>query len=213
MESRIQSVFIIFFASLLLLGSQSASADEPAQVIEPEIERRTVTEDDIDSENFEIGIYYGALSTEDFGVNDLFGLSLAYHINEDFFTEFSYAQSTTSKSSVEVMDEFVNLLTDDERELSFYNVSLGYNILPGEAFFYDRWAFNSALYLIGGIGSTDFAGDERFTISLGVGYRLLINDWMAIHLDAKDHIFDIDVFGEEKTAHNLALHGGVSFFF
>ena len=213
MESRIQSIFIIFFASLMLLGSQSASAEAPEQVIEPEIERRAVTEDDIDSEDFEIGFYYGALSTEDFGVNDLFGLSAAYHINEDFFTEFSYAQSTTSKSSIEVVDEFVNLLTDDERELSFYNVSLGYNILPGEAFFYDRWAFNSVLYLIGGIGSTDFAGDERFTISLGVGYRLLINDWMAIHLDAKDHIFDIDVFGEEKTAHNLALHGGVSFFF
>lgn len=213
MESRIQSIFIIFFASLLLLGSQSVTAEDPEQVIEPEIERRTVTEDDINSEDFEIGIYYGALSTEDFGVNDLFGLSLAYHINEDFFTEFSYAQSTTSKSSIEVVDEFVNLLTDDERELSFYNVSLGYNILPGEAFFYDRWAFNGGLYLIGGIGSTDFAGDERFTISLGVGYRLLINDWMAIHLDVKDHIFDIDVFGEEKTAHNLALHGGVSFFF
>jgi hypothetical protein len=36
-------------------------------VIEPELERRTITEADIDSEDFEAGVYAGVMSIEDFG--------------------------------------------------------------------------------------------------------------------------------------------------
>ena len=38
-------------------------------------------------------------------------------------------------------------------------------------------------------------------------------DWLAIHADVRDHIFDISLLGQEKTAHNLETHIGVTFFF
>jgi hypothetical protein len=43
--------------------------------------------------------------------------------------------------------------------------------------------------------------------------RLMPLDWFAVHADVRDHIFDIDLLGQEKTAHNLEAHLGITFFF
>jgi outer membrane beta-barrel protein len=72
---------------------------------------------------------------------------------------------------------------------------------------------NTTVYVIGGVGKTSFAGDDRFTANIGMGLRMMPLDWFAIHADVRDHIFDIDLLGREKTAHNLEAHVGVTFFF
>ena len=61
--------------------------------------------------------------------------------------------------------------------------------------------------------STRFAGDDRFTVNFGVGYRFLYTDSVAFHLDFRDHLFDIDLLGEDKTTHNLEATLGVTVFF
>ena len=76
----------------------------------------------------------------------------------------------------------------------------------------DRYAM-TGLYVIGGLGSTRFAGDDRFTVNFGAGYRFVLTDSVAIHMDFRDHMYDIDVLGEEKTAHNLEATLGVTVFF
>ncbi|MGW8369952.1 MAG: outer membrane beta-barrel domain-containing protein, partial [Gammaproteobacteria bacterium] len=105
------------------------------------------------------------------------------------------------------------LLTDSERDYSYYNLSLGYNLLPGEGFIGRNRAINTAVYVIGGVGKTDFGGDDRFTLNVGLGIRLMPLDWMAVHADMRDYIFDNDLLGQEKTTHNLEARIGVSFFF
>ena len=105
------------------------------------------------------------------------------------------------------------LLTDDQRDLTYYNVSLGINLFPGESFLGSRWAFKGGLYLIGGVGSTDFAGDERFTINAGVGYRLIATDWLAFHVTVRDHFFQSDLLGAEDDYHNIEFTGALSLFF
>ena len=74
-------------------------------------------------------------------------------------------------------------------------------------------AYNTAFYLIAGIGSTTFAGDDRFTVNGGFGYRMLPTDWLAVHFDVRDHVYDIDLLGEKKIVNNLEAHLGLSFFF
>ena len=182
------------------------------QVIQPSIKRREISIDKIDTEDFEIGAYAGLLSTEDFGVNLVIGARAAYHINEYFFTEFAIGTSKTQETSYELSGG-APLITDKERQLTYYNVSLGFNLLPGEVFVGSGYAFNTALYAIAGVGITRFAGDDRFTINYGGGYRFLATDWFAIHFDVRDHIFRIDLLGKEKIAHNLETHGGVTVFF
>ncbi len=215
MESRLRILFLITGLSILASPPLPAApaSGEDAPVIQPAIERKEIKEARIDTENFEVGAYAGMMSVEDFGTGPVYGVRAAYHVTEDLFLEAAYGRSKAGETSYERLSGSAPLLTDKERALSYYNLSVGYNLLPGETFIGSRRAFNSALYIIGGIGSTDFAGDARFTLNLGAGYRLLMTDWLALHVDVRDHIFDIDVTGEDKTTHNIEINGGITFFF
>ncbi len=226
MESRFR-VFLLIIATISMSGCAATknlfgfgdreapppTAEAPGQVIDPEVERREVKEPKIDREDFEVGPFVGIMSIEDFGSDVSFGLRLAYHITEGFFVEASAGMSRAGLTSFEVLSGGARLISDSERDLIYYNLNLGYNILPGEVFLGEGRAYNTNLYLIAGLGSTTFAGDDRFTVNVGAGYRFLLNDSVAIHLDFRDHLFDIDLLGEEKTVHNLEGHLGVTVFF
>jgi outer membrane beta-barrel protein len=191
---------------------RAGDASEPP-VIEPDVQRRAIEPPRIDTEDFEVGILVGQLSIEDFGVNTVTGARFAYHVTEALFVELAAGQADAELTSFERLSGAAQLLTDSEREYSYYNVSLGYNIFPGEHFIGRRRAMNTQTYVIGGVGKTKFAGDDRFTLNFGVGMRLMPLDWLAVHGDVRDHIFDIDLLGEEKTSHNLEATLGVTFFF
>ncbi|MDH4046918.1 MAG: outer membrane beta-barrel domain-containing protein [Gammaproteobacteria bacterium] len=228
MESRFRVLFLVLpmialtlsgcAATKSLFGRGDKSAPPPAelpqgQVIEPEVERRKVKEPKIDTEDFEIGAFVGVLSIEDFGSDFVYGARIAYHVTEGFFVEGTAGQTKAGLTSFEILSGGAPLLSDSDRQYTYYNLNLGYNILPGEVFIGEGRAYNNALYLIGGLGSTRFAGDDRFTVNFGVGYRFLFNDSVAFHFDFRDHLYDIDLLGEEKTTHNLEAHVGVTMFF
>lgn len=225
MEGRFRILFLtnillgmcVLLASGMAWSADAATASDSGaaqqQVIQPQIKRRTIDVDKIDTEDFEIGVFSGLLSTEDFGTNMVIGARAAYHVTEGVFFEAAYAKSDTTETSYERLSGGAPLLSADQRALTYYNASIGYNLLPGEVFIGRNWAFNTALYVIGGVGITSFAADDRFTVNFGAGYRFLATDWLAIHLDVRDHIFDIDLLGKAKTAHNLELTGGLTVFF
>jgi outer membrane beta-barrel protein len=50
-------------------------------------------------------------------------------------------------------------------------------------------------------------------VNLGVGYRLIAKDWLALHVGVRDHIFESDLLGTEETYHNLEFSGAFSLFF
>lgn len=210
------SVLLLMFLSSVMSYAEEKTAPlqiQSEQLIQPEIERRVVELDKIDTEDFEATIFSGLLSIEDFGANSVTGVRLAYHINEDIFVEGTYALSTAGETSYERLSGGAPLLTPEERDVEYYNVSLGYNLLPGESFLTRNTSFNSAIYIIAGVGNTTFAGADRLTINVGGGYRLLASDWLAFHIDVRDHIFNIDILAEDKTANNLEVTLGLSVFF
>jgi outer membrane beta-barrel protein len=222
MESRLRIfllkwVCVLVFAGVLpgcsYLRVDDAPNDDTGPVISPELERRTITEADIDSEDFELGAFVGVMSIEDFGSNVVYGARGAYHITEDFFAEAAIGRTRAGDTSFETLSGGAQVLTDSQRKLTYYNLSLGYNILPGEAFIGKGHAFNSALYLIAGVGNTEFADDSHFTVNVGVGYRFLVNDGIALHIDFRDHLFKSDLLGNDKTTNNLEGTVGISFFF
>ena len=222
MESRIR-IFLLNLATCVLISSllswqspllaAEPGSDEEEQLIRPEIRRRTLSVQAIDSEDFELGLFGGVMSVEDFGVNPVYGARLAYHITEDFFAEASIGQTETGETSYERLSGSAKLLTDEERKLLYYNFSLGYNILPGEVFVGGKTAFTTQFYLVFGIGSTQFAGSDHFTTNFGAGYRFLGSDWFALHVDVRDHIFEIDLLEETRETHNIEFTGGISLFF
>ncbi|WP_105102407.1 outer membrane beta-barrel domain-containing protein [Microbulbifer pacificus] len=218
MEVGIRRAYVKFACALSLAAFSTAAlaqGDETIdEIISPDLERREIREAKIDSEDFEFTVYMGGvLSMEDFGTNRMIGGSLAYHISEDFFMEAAYAESELGLSSYEKLSGSAPLFTDDERDLSMYNLSLAWNFLPGEIFILDRWALNSNLYLIGGVGNTSFGDEEYFTYNVGVGIRMLARDWLALRFDVRDHIFEHEIFGEPQNANNISAQLGVSIYF
>ncbi|UTA47893.1 outer membrane beta-barrel domain-containing protein [Simiduia sp. 21SJ11W-1] len=215
MENRFQRLLL---SSLLVLGCQAANAQDETQrvldkIVTPDMERRHIEEDQLDTEDFEIGAYYGYMSIEDFGGNWGFGVRAAYHINEDFFLEANYGQHTAGESTLEIGGG-LPALTDEERELSYYDINLGYNIFPGEVFISDSLAFNSTFYLVGGAGNTTFANTEFFTYTFGAGYKIYLTDYFDLSLDVRDHVFERELLGfNKKWVNNLSTNVGVNFFF
>lgn len=185
----------------------------PPRVIEPQVARRKIKVPKIDTENIEVGGVFGALSVEDFGTNPVYGLTAAYHVTEDFFFQAEAGRTTAGKTSFETLGGNVTLLTGKQRQFTYYNLALGYNFLPGEVFLGRNLAMTSGFYLLGGIGSVDFAGDQNFAVSFGAGYRVLPTDWLAIHVRMQDRIFNSDLLGEKKLTNNLEANIGLTVFF
>ncbi len=71
----------------------------------------------------------------------------------------------------------------------------------------------SSVYFTLGAGSTRFAGDDHFTMTIGSGLRLLVTDWVALHLGVRDQMFDSDLLGKKKLTQNLQVGLGVTAFF
>jgi outer membrane beta-barrel protein len=193
--------------------AQEEPSNRPPRVIEPEVARREIKVSKIDADNIELGGYYGSLSIEDFGTNSVWGITAAYHVTEDLFFQGSYGRSTAGKTSYEALGGNVQLLTPSERRFTYYSLSLGYNIFPGEVYIGRKLAMNSGLYVLGGIGSVEFAGDQRFTVNFGAGYRLLPTDWLAVHIDVQDRVFQSDLLGSDKLVNNLSAGIGLTVFF
>src|SRR5271169_3897017 len=223
MEIRLSSVFL---AAALLSGCgwfhrgekgpKPVVAEEPQgepSIIEPQVNRREVKTPKIKAKDIEIGGYFGALSIQDFGTNPIYGVRAAYHISEDIFMEAYVARSKAGTTSLEDVFPDITVLSDSGRRFTYYDLDVGYNVLPGEIFLGRGRAFNSALYVTVGMGDVKFADVDQFAINLGVGERLLITDWLAIHLDVRDHIFETDLTGRTKNVDNIEATLGLTFFF
>lgn len=220
MDPGLHLLLLSGLALVALASPRGAVAQEPTgaapatpQVVEPRVKRREVRPAGLDTENFEAGAFLGVVSIEDFGSSFSYGARIAYHFTEDFFAEATVGSAEAGRTSYEELSGSAELLTDSERRFTHYDLAIGWNALPGEVFFGGSRAMPSAVYFTLGAGSTRFAGDDHFTIVLGAGLRLLANDWLALHLDARNLAFESDLLGENKLTHNLQFTFGLTAFF
>jgi outer membrane beta-barrel protein len=198
--------------------AQVQPAPQPAneQVIVPQVDRRELKIPKFPSNDFEINLFAGSYATQNFGTSAVTGVKLGYHITEDVFVQGAYARTKISDENYRLVFPS-GIFPTPKRRLSYYNVSAGYNVLPGEIFIGRNIAKASAFYVIGGIGSTSFnisTFDQKAqTVNAGFGFRVLFTDRMALQLDVRDHIFTIDLLGKRDSTQNLELTGGFSYFF
>lgn len=187
-------------------------------VVEPQIDRRQVSVPRIKESDIEAGVYAGVLSVESFGTRAVYGARVAYHVTDRLFVEGVYGQSTVSDQFYR--DHALPIFADGAvAKLSYYNVSVGYNLLPGESFVTKTWALASAFYVIGGLGSTTIEREKFPTFNFGFGYRLLFTDSFAFHIDVRDHLFNSDLLsrGQQQKknvlTNNFEMTTGMTFFF
>jgi outer membrane beta-barrel protein len=202
-------------APALPVLAQTAPAPRPAneQVVVPQVERRELNLPRFPSKDFEVGAFAGVYSTENFGASAVYGLRLGYHVTEDFFVQANVAQTKVSDEAFRQLLPGGGIFPSEKQTLSYYNVSAGWNVLPGEVFIGSNRAKATAVYLLGGIGSTKLVERRRQTINVGLGLRLLLADRAGLHLEMRDHVFSTDLLGPKQSTHNLELSGGFSWYF
>ena len=191
----------------------AAETEAPPEIYQPDENRLFLHEADIDAHDFELGLYIGIISIQDFGANTLYGTRFAYHISENYFVEINAAVSTIQETSFEKLTG-TSLGQGDDRDYSYYDIVMGYNLFQGESFFGANHAFNSSFFLTASIGSPTFASDSYHTIALGFGYKVVFLDWLSIDLGARDHLFKSDIFAQkDELFHSIELHSGINFIF
>ncbi len=193
----------------LAQGQPTGNTD---QVVVPPVDRRDIEKPKFPSNDFEVGLFTGTYSTQNFGSSFVYGVRAGYHITEDFFIEGAYAQT---KVSDELFRQILpgGVFPLEKEKLSYYNFSAGYNLLPGEIFIGSRRAKPSQLYVIAGVGSTKIDVQRRPTFNVGFGYRVFLADYLALQLDMRDHMFSLDLLGKRQSTQNLELTGGLTVYF
>jgi outer membrane beta-barrel protein len=201
----------------LLAPAGARAADAPAadtadQVIVPGVERREVHKPKYPSNDFEVGLFGGTYSAQNFGTSGVWGVRLGYDITEDFFVEATYGRTKVSdKAFRQILPG--GIFTAEQEKLKYYDLSLGWNFLPGEIFIGKNWAKASTMYAIGGLGNTSFDSQRMQTWNFGMGAKLFLADWVALRADVRDHIYTLDLLGKRSATQNPELTLGFAFFF
>lgn len=201
MENRIQHFLLTAICASVL--SVAVSADEA----------ESFDADRVNSEFFELGVFAGLLNVQDFTTNPVLGVSASFNASEDVFLQFNWAQSDVAQSSYEKAEQGGSFFTGDDRNYQYYDFLVGYNLLQGEVFSAPGQANWSALYLVGGVGNTDFGGESSFTYTVGVGYKVTFARRYVWKLDLRDHSYRSSLIAEDDRTHNLELSTGISYLF
>lgn len=200
---------------ILLIPATVQAADTAEEVVEqvvvPEVYRRDVKAPKIEGQNIDVSVFLGYLSIEDFGSNPVGGIRLTYNITENIFMQAAYAVSEVEDSSFRNFG--LNVFAEETESLSYYELSAGYRLLPGELFRGKRYAMPGSVYLKGGVGSTTFAGEDHFTATLGFGMNVLVRHNLSLGVEMQDHLFENDILGDNSVTNNLefSLSAGIYF--
>ncbi len=169
-------------------------------MIAPPNEEKEVVEEKIDKEYLELAVFTGIYSVEGFNASPVQGLRAAIHMTEDFFFEGNYALTKAEQSEF-TKQTGLSLLSNED--LVYWNVNLGYNLFPGQIFLTRTITLNSTIYIVGGVGQTEFDDQNRFTYNFGTGYKIFFTDWMDLGFRLTFHSFESDLTGENVRLENM----------
>lgn len=215
MENWLQYLFLALLSLALpsqLVAQEDSSKGPLQRIITPKLDRKAESAADLDQENIEVGLFAGFYNVEDFGSNPVAGARLAYHFGESLFLEGTLAQTAVSETSFETLSG-TQILSDSQRDLSYWQVSLGYKLLPGEVFIGRNRAWHSNFYVLAGAGNTSFADNEYFTYNLGTGLQVYPTDWFALNVTTRMLSFEHEILGESTSTFNLEASFGLSIYF
>lgn len=205
--------FLAAALSLVVPAIAAAQSKEsvPEPVIPAQVDRRDVHIPKIKANDIEVGAFVGIFSVQNFGAKPSSGLRLGYHVTEDFFIEGTYGRSKVSDEAYRGLG--VPIFSTEVIPLTYYNLSVGVNLFPGEVFVGKDWAMTSAVYLVGGVGNVKFNGENHTAYDFGIGIRVLPKDWLSMRFEIRDHMFASDLLGKNELTHNFEMTLGIAAYF
>ncbi len=199
---------------LSVLSTHSLAQEQSArvEVVKPPERTERARRAAIDSEHFELGAYFGALSVEDFSTELSGGITLNYHISSRFMVQGHYAQADIERATFEEVSGG-NFLSEADRTFEHLSVLAGYRLAEGRSFFGGDRKFNSYLYALAGPSQVSFAGEDNTGLILGLSYKTVLTDWATLNLDVRDIVVNRSFLGDDKTTHNTELALGFNLLF
>ena len=185
------------FLGQAVLAAASATAQSSAE--------------DIDTEYFDVGVFAGVINIEDFSSDLVYGINATFNTDENFFMQLNYLEADASLSSFE--ESQGKIFSGGDRTFRHFDFLVGYNLFQGELFLSEANARLSSLYLVAGIGDTDFGGEGSFTYTIGIGYQIALTRDIILRFDYRDYIYNTNLIGDDKYTHNTQLSGGLSYLF
>lgn len=196
---------VISFLSLFISNAYAFD------IVKPDAEQDIIKDSDIRNVSMNIGIYAGLISYENFNSNYLAAIYVSYPFDEKIFVEAEFGVSGINDT--EYRNIGLPLLTEEESDVQFYTVLIGYNLLPGEVYWSRTKTLISRFYLIGGIGSVSFDDKDTVSVHLGAGFKMELDDNKSVRFEARDRLFDSDILGTDKLSNNTEFHLGIDWNF
>jgi len=181
-------------------------------IIEPNKTVTNIQAAAIDKEHFELGIYLGTVSVEEFNTNLLTGLSFTYHINSKWLSQAQYGTSNVSRAAFEDTSGF-EFLSGSDLKYEYIRIMGGYKLFDGRSFLGKRHKYNSAIYFLGGISDVNFAGSRNQGLAFGLSYRTVMTDWLTMNFDLNNTNVDLKLFNDHKRVNNTEMSIGVNALF
>lgn len=210
MENRFQHIFLnlkLALVCLLLIASHAWAQDEQKPSSDNQNEPET-----INNEIFELGIAVGVINIADFNGEFTTGVSATFRASEDFFLQYNLLQAEASASAYERSQG--KLFDGGDRTFLHYDLLVGYNIFQGEFFPSGPKARLAALYLVGGVGDTQFGGEGSFTYTVGVGYQIALTRRLILRVDYRNYLYTSNLIADEnKSVNSTQFSSGLSFLF
>jgi outer membrane beta-barrel protein len=170
---------------------------------------------DINNEVFELGIFGGIINIENFTSEFAPGISATFRASEDYFIQYNYLQTDVALSSAEkTLPVGESYVSDDDRQFTHYDLLVGYNLFQGEFFPSPAKANLSALYLVAGVGDTEFGGESSMTYIVGAGYQVALSRHFGLHFDFRDYIYRSSlVTDRSKSVNTTQISTGLKYSF
>lgn len=155
-------------------------------------------------EVIDASVALGVLSIEDFTSELAVGVSASFLASEDLFIEYNFLATSISESAFEKNAAFTTFTLGEGRRFRHYDLLLGYNLFQTEFLVGDAKSILSKLYLVAGVGDTQFGTEDNFTYTLGVGYRVRLSEKLFFKIDYRNHIYDSAlVTGTESDVYHV----------
>lgn len=185
---------LLAFSCVSFAQEQSVNSD----IIEPSLSRDVINVD-IHSANWEITLFGGLVNIDQNlpggSTNGIAGTRFAYHLNENFFVEASYA------------------LSFHDIEFTYYDAVIGYNFHQDTFLTSDVTAKTALFFVLGaGVTSIDGDADDEGTLVAGAGYRVMFTDNFSMRLDLRGHAHS-EFYSDDDKAVDMEATLGLSYFF
>jgi outer membrane beta-barrel protein len=199
MDIRFQFLFlklkIAMMAAIFLFASSiSFAAQDSVEDIESDENAL-----DINNEVFELGAFTGIINIENFTSAVVGGLGATFRASEDFFIQYNYLRANVSLTSFEKTPQFGDGgYTLGDRNFVHYDLLVGYNLFQGEFFPSPAKTNLSSLYVVAGVGDTEFGGESSMTYIFGIGYQVALSRHLGLHFDFKDYLYKSSIITEKS---------------